>query len=333
VLRARDALGEYARDGRWARDAADLATRLARAQRYIACVTCGPPHMAHDAGRRLRIRTGLPHVMDLRDPWSLAQRVPEGIASPVWFALARRHERRAVASAGLVVMNTEPAATAMRGEYPAAAARIIAVPSGFDAEPVPTVPRGRAFVIAYAGSIYLDRDPRLLLRAAARVIREQRLTPDDLRVEFMGNVKSFEGRTLERIAEDEGVGPYVRRHPPASRRLALGFMATASMLVSLYQDSHWAIPGKMFEYMLFDAWVLALALPGSATADLLAGSGADIVGPEDVEAIASVVARRYAEHRAGVRPQRLADNERFSRGTQAAVLFDAIGRLTGALGL
>ncbi len=231
-----------------------------------------------------------------------------------------------MASASLVVMNTEPSAAAMRFVYPDAADRIIAVPNGYDDEPVPVVPRGRAFVIAYAGSVYLDRDPQPVVAGAARVIRERNLTPEDLRVEFMGEV---EGRSLEDIASAEGIAAFVRRHPPASRRKAMEFQAAASMLVCLYQDSRLAIPAKVYEYMLFDACLLVLADRDSATADLLARTEADVVGRDDVAAIAAAISRRYADHLAGRRPRRLAGDARFSRRSQAAVLFDAIARVTG----
>jgi hypothetical protein len=326
LVRARDAIRGYGSDGRWAGAAARVGIELAREQRFLACVTSGPPHMAHVAGQQLRHVLGLPHVMDMRDPWSRVERVVEHVGSPVWYVLAQRRERQAVASASLVVMNTGLAAAAMRATYPAAAGRIVAVPNGFDDERIPLVPRGRTFVIAYAGSIYLDRDPRPLLEAAARVIEERRLTPDDLRLDFMGVV---EGRPVEEVAAEEGIAAYVRWRPPAPRGAAMEFQAAASMLVCLYQDSRQAIPAKLYEYMLFDAWLLVFADPGSGTADLLAGTDADVRRPGDLDGIAAVISRRYAEHVAGTRPQRLARDARFSRRTQATILFDAIERVTG----
>jgi len=201
------------------------------------------------------------------------------------------------------------------------------VPNGFDEEPVPVVARDRAFVIAYAGSIYLDRDPRPLLKAVAQVIAERRLTPEDIRLEFMGQV---EGQPVAEVAAEEGVGPFLRWRPPASRKTAMEFQAGATMLVCLYQDSRLAIPAKVYEYMLFDAWLLVLADPGSGTADLLAGTDADVLRPADTEAIAAAISRHYAEYRAGVTPQRLARQARFSRRTQADILFGAIERLPAA---
>lgn len=330
VLRWYFAWADHARGRSWARGAARLALAIVEPSVHRAVITCGPPHGAHLAGERVAGATGLPLVLDFRDPWSLVQRVPEAVASPVWFRLARRDERTALRRAALVVANTEPARDAMRRAYPGAATRIIAVPNGCDDEPVPSSRHGTRFVVAYAGTIYLDRDPRPLFRAAAQVARELDLTPADFGVELMGGVQRFDGMGVAAIAREEGAERFVRLHPVGSRGDTRDWLAGAGLLVVLPQDSDLAIPAKVFEYMEFDAWVLALAEPGSATERLLRSSAADVVSPRDVEAIAAVLRQRYEAYRRGERPVRLAGDARFSRRAQAEVLFAAIEALTGA---
>lgn len=330
LVRAYFAWLEYAGEGRWARRAARAALHLVETGVHQAVVTCGPPHMAHEAGRLVARATGLPLVMDLRDPWSLIQRLPEAIASQVWLALAARYERRAVAQAALVVANTEPLRRAMQAAYPARARRIIAVTNGCDAEPVAQPAAGqepaRRFTLVYAGSIYLDRDPRPLFRAAARLVHEAKLTPADFGLELMGSVWQYEGKGVDVIACDEGLDHYLRLHPQRPRQEALRFLSRATMLVTLAQDSDMAIPAKLFDYMLFDAWILALARPDSAIELLLRDSGADVVPAEDTDGILAVLRRRYAQHLAGERATRLAGIARYSRREQARILFSAIER-------
>src|SRR5258705_6329869 len=123
----------------------------------------------------------------------------------------------------------------MRQANPEVTDRIIAVTNGFDDDPVPPSQRDRRFTIAYAGSVYLDRDPRELFRGAARIIDELHLTPDELGIEFMGWVESYDGVPLQVIAREEGVGDFVRLRPPGSRAEALEFLARANMLAVLPQ--------------------------------------------------------------------------------------------------
>ena len=315
---------DYASMGAWARQAADLALRLASNVSYEVVVSCGPPHMVHQAGRRVSAVTGIPLILDFRDPWSLVQRVPDAFASPLWLRYAKRYERDALSAASLVVVNTESHREALARAYPTLRAPLITVMNGYDdTDPLPSSRQRRRFIVAYAGTVYLDRDPRPLFRAAAKVIRSKSLKPSDFGLAFMGNA-TLDGQSLLELADAEGVGEFLELRPSGPRREALEFLAEASVLMSLPQDSDMAIPSKIFEYMRFHAWLLAFAAPGSATARVLEGTQADVIRPEDEEALVGVLSRHYDEHQRGERPPRIADDRRFSREAQACVLFDTL---------
>lgn len=312
----------YAREERWSRAAGALARRLTSRTKYAAVISCGPPHMVHDAAWRVAAAGRVPFVMDLRDPWSLATAVTAPLASPVWLRLAARYEGRSVRHAALVVANTEPLRAAMAAAYPGA--NIVAVMNGYDEEPMPPTAHTRRFTIAYAGSIYIDRSPRLLFRAAARVVRELGLSPGDFAIELIGHLDDAGGATIADQASQEGIGAYVHTGPPRPRREALEFQARATMLLSLPQNVPLTIPSKIFEYMQFDAWMLVMARVGSAPEVLLRGTGADVVDPDDLEGLVTVLRRRYQAYAAGERPRRLAGIDRFSRGAQAERFFSAL---------
>src|SRR5262245_46793259 len=245
---------EYWRQKHWAEAAARLGAKFLERGVHGAVISCGPPHMVHEAARRLARAKGLPLVIDLRDPWSLLQRIPESVASPLWYSLAAHYERRAVAAAALIVMNTESARRAMQAAYPAAGERIIAVMNGRDDEPVPRSRHAHRFTIAYAGTIYLDRGPRPLFPATAEVVRRLDLSPDELGIELMGKAESYNGTPVEALARGAGIEAFVRIRPRRPLCEAMQFLADAAVLVSLPQDSDMAIPSKIFEYMQFEAW-------------------------------------------------------------------------------
>ena len=323
LVRMWHAYVNFGRFGRWARQAALLALKIMGPQ-HKAIITSGPPHMTHEAGCIVAQQTGLPFVMDMRDPWSLVERLGEEFATPFYFRLAAKYERRAIQAASLVVANTDAAAQALRRIYPTEQERIITVMNGYDEEPLPLAERRLRFIIAYAGSIYLGQDPGPLFQGAARVIRELALTPNDFSIQFMGTVHGT--RPIPDIAADEGIEAFVYCYAPRPRHDALQFLANASMLVSLPLGD--AIPSKLFEYIRFNSWVLAFTQPESATALLLGDSGADIVGPYDIDGIAEVIRRRYLEHARGIRPAAIAQNGRFSRRAQAEILLDRLDSLT-----
>jgi hypothetical protein len=200
--------------------------------------------------------------------------------------------------------------------------------NGCDTDPLPPSRHGKRFVLAYAGDIYLDRDPRPLFRAAAHTIRELALEPTDFRIEFLGQVEHYGSTPVSEIAREEGVERFVTLESKRPRREALEFLARATMLVSLPQDSDMVIPAKIFEYVRFDAWVLALTASTSAIGALLHGSGADVVAPDDLDGLVKVLRERVTQFRNGIRPRRIARDGRFSRRAQAERLLDAIATCT-----
>jgi len=81
--------------------------------------------------------------------------------------------------------------------------------------------------------------------------------------------------------------------------------------------------------MRFDAWLLALAEPASATAQLLGDVDADVVSSSDAGAIAEAIERRFRQHARGEGAVAVATHARLGRRARAGELFDAIERLTG----
>jgi len=319
---------ERAAEGAWVRAAVARAVALGReAAPYDVILTSGPPHAAHVGGRLAAARLGAPLVLDLRDPWTLRRRIKALTASRAALLADEREERAAVEAARLVVLNTEAFRDAMRARYPAQAARMIAVRNGTDREPVPAAAKPARFTIAYAGAIYLDRSPLVLFRALRRAIDALALTPDDIAVEMIGQVFESDGVPTTTLAEREGVAAFVHLGPRRSREEARAFLARAHMLVSLPWDGPLQVPAKVYEIVDFPAWALVFAPPDSAPAQVLAGSGADVVDSDDAAAGAEVLARRYREHRAGVVPTPVNQDGRFDRVHQARVLLDALDEI------
>jgi hypothetical protein len=318
---------DFARHLRWAKDAVRLAEEILDPGAHFAVVTSGPPHMTHETGRVLSRRHGLPFVMDMRDPWSLNERIPERWACPLWLRGTARHEREMVSQAALVVANTAPARDALARAYPDASEKIIAVMNGSDDDPLPPQRRGGRFTIGYAGTIYDYGDPRSLFRAAACVIRDLGLAPSDFGMDFIGNFDDGGEQSLRDTARAEGVEEFVSVGPSRSHDGAMEFLSQATMLVTFPGWNSVAIPGKVFECVRFDAWLLALSNAGSATDLLLRGTDADVVPRDDIEGIARVIAKRYLAHQRGEEAVHIARDERFTRRVQARILLDALTRL------
>ena len=310
----------------WADRSARLGVSLARAQGYRVVVSSGPPHMAHVSAQRIARATGAPHVLDLRDPWFSDDAEPEEMRSALWRERTMMLERAAVSEAALVVVNTESCRVMMAARYPAYVKRFLTVMNGADADVRPDGALDARFTIAHAGSLYSGRDPRNLFRGVAGAIRELGVKPQQLSVRFMGDA-SYNGVSLVTLAHEIGIADFFESLPMRPRSEALAMLRAAAMVVVLPQQHVHSIPGKVFEYVQLQAWLLALTMPGTATELLLRDSGADVVHPDDVVGMTRVIVRRYRDTRAGARPVPINADGRFDRARQAALLLDALDRL------
>ena len=126
----------------WAAPAARMGMDLIREHKASAIFVTMSPFTAASAGIHLKRKTGLPLVLDLRDPWALDE---TRIYTTRWHARqdwTKMHE--AMLEADLVIMNTPEAARAVESEFGSLRregsvrqkmkARVISITNGYDQE-------------------------------------------------------------------------------------------------------------------------------------------------------------------------------------------------------
>ena len=107
-------------------------------------------------------------------------------------------------------------------------------------------------------------------------------------------------------------------------RLLLG---ESLMAVAFQGQLTTQVPAKVFEYVAFPLWVLALVGPDSATADMLAGTDAIVLDISDEKGTALAIEKCYSSFRNGVLPRPVGFDGRFSRAKQAERLIAELRRL------
>ena len=296
--------------------------------RHRVVVSSGPPHFVHVAASSVAARHRLPHVVDLRDPWGRAE--PLALAARlVPDRQLRHHERRTLERAALIITNTTAAERALAERFPKLRARIRCIPNGSDVEPesAASKPRPTRFQIAHSGSLYLDRDPRPFLRAVGRVRAKLALGPDDLRVVFMGTPARVAGRPLTELAAEAGLDGMFEERLPGTRDEARQLLRESSMAVAFQGETRTQVPAKVFEYVAFPVWLLALVGAESATADLLADSDAIVLDIDDEAGTERAIERCVQRFRAGESARPVGWDGRFSRARQAERLIAELQRL------
>jgi glycosyltransferase involved in cell wall biosynthesis len=314
----------------WLGPALDAADRyLARAPVDVILSTSNPP-TAHDVGRALARRHGLPWVADLRDLWTQDAYYPFG---PVRRQLERRRELKVLRDATALVTVSEPLALQLGRLH---GRRVHTVPNGFDPReaefPDPALDSDLTFT--HAGLLYDGRrDPEPLMRALAAVRQAGVPGADRVRIELYGPPAAW----VDAAAERHGVRDAVRQHGTRPRAEVLDRERSSQILLLLTHDHPYdrgVYTGKVFEYLAARRPVLALGCPGGVVADLLgeARAGWTAAGHEQArvvleQALASYVRDGQVPYQA--RPEAI---ERWSHPVMAQRMAGVLNEATGRRG-
>jgi glycosyltransferase involved in cell wall biosynthesis len=291
----------------WLPVAVQAGLRAVRRYRVSGVLSSGPHWTNHLVGFGIAILARLPLIVYFRDPWmGIPQWKP---VSRLSLAVEMALEEFVICRARRVVCVTENHRDMLCERYPKLpATKFITVPNGFDESEWTALPdhpgRGDKFVIAYVGSFYQARNPLPLFQALQKLIGENAVDEDELRVELIGWCDVAEGTRVRDAARETGLGGVVDFVGALPRKEALARMLRADLLLLLAEAQPYQIPGKTYEYLRAGQPILALTRAG-AVADLLRGvPGTTVVDPADVGRLVTVLHQYLTGWRCGDEPQR-----------------------------
>ncbi len=319
----------------WVPFAAREGRRLLREVPHDAILTTGPPHSAHLTGRLLSRATGLPHVVDLRDPWveiDYRGELPQTAAAAAFDAGLEKAVLRRAAAATVV---TPAMKRAFERRIPRAYDVIL---NGFDPADFAAgdsasgdsasgeVDRG-SFVLHYAGNVNGARSPEALWAALARL--DAARTMPELRVRFVGKIDDV----VRARADAAGVGgavevlPYV---PHAEAVAGLRRAALLLLLINRVDGAEGIMTGKLFEYLASGRPVVGLGPVAGDAADALRDARAgEMFDWDDAAGLARHLRRHYDAWAAGrpltgAPPDRLGPYSRVEQARQMAAVLTRV---------
>jgi glycosyltransferase involved in cell wall biosynthesis len=272
---------------------------LVRENRISAIYATSPPTTPAVVAYLLSLLTRRPLIIDLRDPWILQDVKPPHARSRLSDALDEWLERRMTVRACAVISATSHYTEYLRKRYPQLPSdQFLTIHNGFDPPDFsPLEPRpasGRKLTMTYVGTFYLGRTPRQLLEALGNLLREKVIDPSTIQVRLIGDVRHAEGDVVEELIRRNSLNGCVHISDPVPYQEALREVQQADILLLFAPRQHFSIPGKAFEYLAAQKYILCFGTDG-ATADLVQTTGAGLtVNPYDVAAIAEAIASMHA---------------------------------------
>lgn len=319
-------------DGRvgWLPGGTRAGLRAIRAEGVEVILASGPPFTAHWIARRLADRTGLPLVLDFRDPWTRAPFYPRRPAASR--VLDERLEWSCLRRADAVLTVNRDIRDDLLARHPGLdAARFHILPNGYD----PADFAGRSWdpradwTLTHTGTLPGDRFPTGFTSALRRLLAEDPEAGARLRIRMIGRRNS----ELDRHLSEPPLDSLVRFEgylPHAESVVALLESRLLLLFIEEGPRSAGILTGKLFEYLGSGAPVLAVAPDGEAAELVRRVRAGRVVRGNDEEAVLAALREAVAAFRSGRRafgePRRVLVEE-YARPTltvRLAAILDAL---------
>lgn len=285
------------------------ATRkaLALARSCDAIYSSGSPWSCQLVALRVRELTGLPWIMDFRDPWM------QGGAAQYSLDFQRRlfeHiEARCVRNCDRLLNVTEPLTERYRAAYPDQPAdKFITVANGFDSsdfEGLPAPIDKLPLTLTYAGVLASGRTAMPLIQAMS--LLRNSIAPGQIRIQIIG---SEPGNEIAAV-KAQGLGEAFLFRPCIPYPQAIDAMARShvALLIGSPDFDTVSMPTKLYEYFAMNKPILAM-LPQGPLMERLKAASVLCVPRDNPQMIAEALVRLLNEFkdRGRITPSPMPDN-------------------------
>ncbi len=280
----------------WILPAVRRGLECMRRKRPDVLYSTSPYMSAHLIALALHRLTRIPWVADFRDPWveNPYRSIPHGSVA-LWDAFL---ERTVLQSAACIVCNTPTQAQRLQDRMPSTAQKCRTIPNGIDFDAFRGLEPKRNgattdFVMVHCGQFYGSRGPAPLLSALRDVNDRRQVRAPLMQLNLIGPPQ-YEGKSLASLAEEMGVGTFVRVLGAVSHRESLAHMLGADALVLIGGAGRGAelqVPNKLFEYLGARKPILAAIAADNPCRQILKHSGAPAIvcDPQDATALADAL--------------------------------------------
>jgi len=256
-------------------------------------ITTGPPHSVHLIGLKLKKMFSINWLSDFRDPWTTIGYHKELKLTDKAAQKHKELEKKVLNTADHIIV-TSP--TTKREFEQITKQPVSVITNGYDIERIQKQPLDKEFTIAHIGSLLSNRNPRVLWKALAELIKEEKGFKDHFRLKLIGKISE----EILSVLKEFHLEAYVHNMGYLSHTDALIQQRTSQVLLLLEIDSEdtvGIIPGKLFEYMAAERPILSIGPEGADFSEIIRKTNTGVFHTyEDKEAIKQTLIHYYHQY-------------------------------------
>lgn len=259
-------------------------------------ITTGPPHSLHLIGLGLQKKLNVEWIADFRDPWTSIVYHKDLKLSAKSDKKHKKLEKEVLQAANQIIVTSPSTKT----EFEQITSKpITVITNGYDVEKIEKQTLDEKFSLAHIGSFLSERNPRILWKALSEIIKENKDFSDDFELKLIGIVSE---EVLDTIKEFK-LESYIKNLGYLSHIKSVEEQRKSQVLLLIESDSDQTkaiIPGKLFEYMVSNRPILAIANDASDIKDIIVSTNTGVFFDySEKERLKEVILNYYKQYKEG----------------------------------
>jgi glycosyltransferase involved in cell wall biosynthesis len=277
----------------WTSHLEEAALRELAKGDYSLIYATAPPHSVLLAAERIKKKSNLPLVIDIKDDWVTKYR-HRGYRR-FRKKIERAMEERCISAADKVITVTQPSYEDYRRKYPEQGEKFEVIHNGCDVTEYSKYwsdwpAKFEKFTLIHTGVFSHQRDMTSLFHALKRMVSERPEIADKLEYMIVGRIPNDQLSVIQSLE----LSNVVRAVEYMDRDLYVETLVKAHLPIVINYSVSTLIPGKLYEYWGSGNKMLLLDTSDSAAADLVTRYGIGrVIGSNDEEEIYSFLTESY----------------------------------------
>jgi hypothetical protein len=280
----------------WIKPSIHFLTEWLNKNKVDAIVSTGPPHSMHMIALGVKKKLGIPWLADFRDPWTQID-FYHHLMLTGWADKRHKYMEATVLKHAdrVVTVSTNCA----EGLKQISLRDIDVITNGYDPQDFTNIPDFGydAFSLTHLGSMNADRNPVVLWKVLAKLVEQDAVFRDSLKIRFIGKTdisvfESLKNYGLDQYVENLSYLP----HHEAIRKA--GQSAILLLALNNTPDVLGIAPGKMYEYLALQRPILCIGPESGDAATILKETQSGIaIGFDDKEKLSETIRSWMAQYK------------------------------------